>query len=584
MLQSIMRLFGYASEYKKKLLLSVALATGSVAAGILPYFLVQRLIVGLLSPAPALSEAVILSIGIGGLLCAKSVLFAWSTACSHKAAYRILRNIRLLLAQKLTKLPLGYVLERDSGVLKKVMENDVEELERFLAHNIPETVSSAIVPLGVLIYLFVLDWRMALSFLVLLPLAVLFYYWMMRGSKEKMAHYYAAADTMNAVIVEYVGGMKEIKAFNQSGSSFSRYRGAVLDYRRYVLDWYKSSWPMMSAYSVFLGATTVTVLPTGLWLTLSGGLELPVLVLFLLISLGFAAPLLKISEFADGIILVAGAEQNIHAVLSEQEMQKSDTAGYAQNNDIAFRQVDFSYGEKQVLHQVTFTAEAGKSLAIVGSSGGGKSTIAKLICRFWDVDSGSILLGGIDIRQLEPEALMSRISFVFQDTFLFNISLEDNLRIGKPDATFDEVKEAAKKARCHDFILQTEQGYGTMAGSGGNRLSGGERQRICIAKAILKNAPILLLDEATASIDPDSEEEIQDALGELVKGKTLIVIAHRIRTIMGFNKIVVVDQGHIESSGTHMELLDKSPAYKKLYAAYAKTENWQLGAAEVESC
>lgn len=584
MLQSIKRLFGYAGGYKKKMLLSVALATGSVAAGILPYFLVQRLIIGLLAPAPALREAVILCVGIACLLLAKSVLFAWSTATSHKAAYRILRNIRLSLAEKLTKLPLGYVLERDSGALKKVMENDVEELERFLAHNIPETVSSAVVPLGILTYLFFLDWRMALSFLALIPLAVLFYFLMMRGSKKKMTSYYAAVDTMNAVVVEYVGGMKEIKAFNQSGSSFSRYRNAVEGYRRCVLDWYKSSWPMMSAYSVLLGATTVTMLPIGLWLTLSGSLELPVLILFLLISLGFAAPLLKLSEFADGIILVAGAEQNIHAVLSEQEMHEPGMDNQPQNNDIAFRWVDFSYGEKQVLHQVTFTAESGKSLAIVGSSGGGKSTIAKLMCRFWDVDSGSILLGGVDIRHLEPEILMSHISFVFQDTFLFNISLEDNIRVGKPDATFEEVTEAAKKARCHEFILKTGQGYGTIAGSGGNRLSGGERQRICIARALLKNAPILLLDEATASIDPDSEEEIQDALGELVKGKTLIVIAHRIRTIMGFDKIVVVDQGHIESSGTHTQLLNKSEAYKKLYAAYAKTENWQLGAAEVKTC
>ena len=584
MLESMKRLFGHASDYKKKMIGSVVLAIGSVAAGVFPYFIVHRLIVELIRENPGRKILVVYSVLIGLLLILKSVLFSWSTSTSHQAAYRILRNIRLALADKITKLPLGYVLERDSGVLKKVIENDVEELERFLAHNIPETISSIVVPVMVVIYLFTLDGGMAVSFIIFIPLAVLCYYLMMRGSKAKMKHYYNAVDKMNGVVVEYVGGMKEIKAFNQSDSSFTRYRNAIENYRHYVLVWYQSSWPLMSAYYVLLGATAAAVLPVGLIRSLNGTLEVTTLILFLLISLSFSAPLIKLSEFADGIILVIAAEQNIHGILSEPDMEIREHIEQPKDHNIEFHEVNFSYGEKPVLKEVSFIAKANESLAIVGSSGGGKSTIAKLMCRFWDVDSGKITLGGVDIRDLPVTVLMNQISFVFQDTFLFNVSLEDNIRVGKPEATTQEVIEAAKRAKCHEFIMKTEFGYQTLAGSAGGRLSGGERQRICIARAILKNAPILLLDEATASIDPDSEEEIQDALGELARGKTLIVIAHRIRTIMSFDKIIVVNEGHIEAGGTHLELLAISETYQRLYQAYATTESWKITRAEAELC
>lgn len=583
MIQSVRRLLGYANEYKKKMLLSVLLAVGSVAAGILPYFAIQRFAMELLRPGAEGSRLMLLALMIGALLILKTVLFAASTTESHKAAYRILRNIRASLADKLTRLPLGYVLERDSGTIKKVMENDVEELERFLAHNIPETVSSAVVPFAVLLYLFFVDWRMALSFLAFIPFAVLFYWLMMRGSKDKMGKYYRSVDRMNAVVVEYVNGMKEIKAFNQAEGSFSRFREAVNNYREYVLDWYKSCWPVMSAYYVLIQATTVSVLPTGLCLLKAGSLALPELVLFLLISMSFAAPLVKLAEFADGIILIVNAEENIHAVLTEREQKAAARAPFVAGHTIAFDGVSFAYDTEKVLRSVSFTAGAAKTTAIIGPSGSGKSTIAKLICRFWDVNEGSIRIGGADVRDLPPKVLMDLVSFVFQDTFLFNISIGDNIRIGKPDATDEEVVEAAKKARCHDFIMNTGRGYDTLAGDAGNRLSGGERQRICIARAILKNAPILILDEATASIDPDSEEQIQEALGALAKGKTLIVIAHRIRTVMGFDQIIVLRNGEVEASGTHEALLESSGVYQSIFAAYSQTENWRVGAEGGES-
>jgi ATP-binding cassette subfamily B protein len=382
---------------------------------------------------------------------------------------------------------------------------------------------------------------------------------------------------MNAVVVEYVNGMKEIKAFNQSEGAFSRFRESIQKYRLYVLDWFEACWPLMSAYYVFIQASIVSVLPAGLYLIMNNGLDISVLVLFLLVSMGFAAPLIKLSEFADGIIAVAVAEQNVQAILSEPEMPIWNTSNKPRNHTITFSNVSFAYDREPVLRDVSFKAEEGKSLAIIGPSGSGKSTIAKLICRFWDIDSGSVCIGGVNIQDISPEKIMNMVSFVFQDTFLFNITLGENIRIGKPDASDAEIIDAARKARCHDFITRTRDGYDTPAGDAGCRLSGGEKQRICIARAILKNAPILIMDEATASIDPDSEEQIQEALGAMAKGKTLIVIAHRIRTVMNFDRIVVLNEGCICAQGRHEALLSSSSLYKSIFEAYKRTENWIVG-------
>ena len=582
---SLKRLFIMAGQGKNSMIGSIFCAIASVAAGIVPYFIIQQFILELLSSDVNLKTSVVFAVFTAIFLILKTVLFIISTNLSHKAAYNILYNIRIKLALKLTRLPPGYVLERDSGIIKRVMENDVEELERFLAHNIPETISSMIVPIVVLIYLFTLDFRMAFAMLIFIPFAVLFYLLMMKGSKEKMECYYKAADKMNAVIVEYVNGMKEIKAFNQSSSSFSRFQEAIENYRKYVLEWYKSAWPLMSAYFIFTGSTLVSVLPFGLYFMMKGSLTVSAFLLFSLVSMGFASPLLKLTEFADSIILVINAEQNINSILSEQEMYTAKDMLIPKDNTVSFQNVSFSYdGEdgSRALSEVSFKIAEGQMSAILGASGSGKSTIAKLICRFWDADRGSVMVGGVDVRDINPQLLMEKISFVFQDTFLFNLSIADNIRIGKPDADRQEIVDVAKLARCHDFIMKLSNGYDTMAGDAGNRLSGGERQRICIARAILKNAPILILDEATAGIDPDSEEQIQEAIGELAKNKTLIVIAHRIRTIIGFEQILVMDRGKLMDVGTHEDLLKTSCLYKKIYAAYSLTESWTMGEKEKE--
>ncbi len=568
-------------QHKCSMVLSILCAIASVGAGMVPYFIMKLFIIALQSHDATPEKLIGFAILVFLFLALKTVLFLISTGLSHKAAYNILYNIRLKLAEKLIRLPLGYVLEKDSGVIKKVMENDVEELERFLAHNIPETVSSAVVPIAVLIYLAFLDFRLTLLILIFIFFAVLFYLLMMRGSKEKMDQYYEASNNMNAVIVEYVNGMKEIKAFNQSESLFFRFQNAVEDYKKYVLDWYRDTWPLMAAYFVFISSTTAAILPMGLYLIMKGSLTLEVLLIFLLISIGFAAPFLKLTEFADSIMLVINAEQNINSILSEQEMPISSHNFIPKDNSVSFQNVSFSYDdESTALSNVSFKIVERQSTAIIGPSGSGKSTIAKLICRFWDAEQGKIMIGDADIKSIHPKTLMEKISFVFQDTFLFNLSIADNIRIGKPDASERDIISAAKLAGCHDFILSMPKGYDTVVGNSGNRLSGGERQRICIARAILKNAPILVLDEATSNIDPDNEEQIQKAIGELSKNKTLIVIAHRIRTVMGFEKILVMNGGSMEAVGTHKQLLETNPLYKKMYDAYSYTENWVLGGEE----
>lgn len=578
MVNSIKRLLRLSGEYKLKMIISIICAIISVAAGLVPYFFISKFLVNIIGGNLLPYNLYMTALGVGIFLIIKSVFFLYSTKLAHKAAYRILRNMRLQLTEKLISLPLGYVLERDSGVIKKVLENDVEELERFLAHNIPETISNCIVPIAVIFYLGFLDWRLTLAIIICIPIAVIFYLLMMRGNKEKMMKYYSAVDNMNAIVVEYINGMKEIKVFNQSEHSFARFKNSIQNYRLYVISWYRLCWPFMSAYFILFQSSLVTVLPIGLYFYVQGTLEISKLTLFVLISLGFATPLIKVTEFADGIALVVNAEHNIHSILLESELWKKENPICPSGNEIRFHNVSFSYNDTEnVLCNLSFTVEEGCSFAIVGESGSGKSTIAKLMCRFWDVNYGRIEFGGVDICNINHNELMNRVSFVFQDTFLFNISVGDNIRIGKPEASNEEVIQAAKLAKCHDFIMELERGYDTLAGDAGGRFSGGERQRICIARAILKNSPILILDEATASIDPDCEEQIQEAIGELAKNKTLIVIAHRIQTIMNFDKILVLNEGKICASGTHDELLEKSTEYQKIFQAYIDTENWTIG-------
>ena len=580
---SIKRMFELAGRYKSRMIAAVVLAILSVAAGMIPYFIIQRIIMEFVSGVPDSVYLRNLAVFAGAAYLLKVTLFGKATSLSHGAAYRILYNIRLKVADKLARLPMGYYSEKASGKIKKVMLEDVEQLERFLAHYIPETTSNLVIPIVLTVYLFMLDWRMALFMLLTIPLTVLAFMLMMRGYKEKTEKYHRSAEEMNETIVEYINGISVIKAFNQTSESYKKYSGSIRTYQKFVLDWFKSCWPYMSAYFVIMPANLVAVLPAGAYFYLNGSLDLSVFILFIVISMGFSSPIIKLTEFMDGISLVTASESRINDILQEKELLNAQKEGTVPPDySISFSDVRFSYGDTETIKGISFFAEKGTSTALVGPSGSGKSTLAKLLARFWDLDSGRIDIGGVNIRDIPIEQLMEKVGFVFQDVFLFDVSIKENIRMGRRDATDEEVIEAAKLAQCHDFIMKTDNGYDTFIGDFGNRLSGGEKQRISIARAILRNAPVIVLDEATSSIDPENEDKIQEAINNLTCGKTLIVIAHRLSTIINCDQILVVDDGEVEAKGRHEELLEKCPLYRSMWEAHVETMGWTFEAKGAE--
>jgi ATP-binding cassette subfamily B protein len=565
-----------AGDFKGQMIASVLLATLSVALGIIPFFIMHRIVVDVMAGTADFKHTSPLAVAAGVCLVMKVLTSFRSTVLSHRVAYRILFNIRISLAKKFVDLPLGFVNKHASGTLKKIMVDDVEKLEIFLAHNIPETMSSCIVPVFIIVYMFFLDWRMALALLSTIPLSYIAFLLMMKDSNVKMQEFNDATEHVNGTIVEYVKGMAVIKAFNQTTTSFEKYSHSLTRYLNYVLEWFEYCWPYMSAYFVLITAGIVVVLPAGAYFYTNGSLDMATYILFMLIALGFSKPFLKLSEFSDSIALITLSEQNINNTLKEKELYKTDLNLIPGAYDVKFSNIRFAYNEKEVLHKISFTAKQGTTTALVGPSGSGKSTIAKLIARFWDVNSGKLTIGGIEIKEINAESLMDMVSFVFQDVFLFNDSIMENIRIGKQGATDEAVVQAAKRAMCHDFILKTENGYKTVVGTDGNKLSGGERQRISIARALLRDAPIIVLDEATAFTDPENEDKIQESINNLIKNKTLIVIAHRLSTVMHSEKIIVLDEGHILGDGTHEELLGNSPLYRNMWNAHIDAMDWEF--------
>lgn len=576
MIESIKRLFDMAGEYKQKMLLSVFLAMTNVIFGILPFFMIYKIIVEVMEGNAGFNSTGTLAVIAGCCLVLKVLAFSASTSLSHRVAYRILYNMRIALANKIADLPLGFLTARQSGTIKKVMLDDVEKLEQFLAHNIPETISSIIIPIFVALYMFFLDWRMALALLSTIPLSYAAFVFMMKDYDIKITEFSRATEHMNNTIVEYVKGMAVIKAFNQTTKSFEKYNNALDRYQKHVFDWFKACWPYMGIYFVIITANIIVVLPVGAWFYTSGSLELSKYILFMLIALGFSAPLIKLTEFFDGLALISNSEQRVNEILQEKELYKSQKNLKPDDYDIRVSNIRFSYDRTEVIKKISFHAKQGTTTALVGPSGSGKSTIAKLIARFWDVNSGQITIGGVDIKEIALENLMEIVSFVFQDVFLFNDSIKENIRIGRRNATDAEVIKAAKQAMCHDFIMKTEKGYETDVGDDGCKLSGGERQRLSIARSILRNAPIIVLDEATAFTDPENEDRIQESLNRLTKDKTVIVIAHRLSTIIFSEQIIVLNEGEIQNVGTHNELLKDSILYKSMWQAHINAMDWQF--------
>ena len=544
---------------------AVLSAVVGVLFGMLPYFAAAQIILGLLKGEESTQYYLIwCAVALVGFLL-RATLYSLALSQSHKATFAILKSIREKVLEKLPKMPLGTILDTSSGQMKQVIVDQVESMERPLAHLLPEMTANVLGPVCILIYLFVLDWRMALLSLVSIPVGMAFMMAVMAGYGKQYEGSVKTTQAMNSAIVEYIGGIEVIKAFNQGKQSYARFSDSVKANASYFYHWMKSCQMPVSLARAISPTTMITILPVG-WLLYTGGsLPIETFITTIVLSLGIAGPLLAAMDFVDSLAKVGTIVGSVDAILNGAEQDHGETPAEFQGRDIQLSHVSFGYhADKEVLHDVSLTIPAGTMTAFVGPSGSGKSTIAKLIAGFWDVTEGRITLGGVDVKTVEPETLFKNYAIVFQDVMLFDETVMENIRLGRGDATDEEVMAAARAAQCEEFIQRLPQGYQTNIGENGSALSGGERQRISIARALLKNAPIVLLDEATASMDAESETLIQDALSVLLKDKTVMVIAHRMRTVANADKIVVLDDGKVSEMGTPAELMKKGGLYAHL--------------------
>lgn len=484
------------------------------------------------------------------------------------------------------KMPLGYTQEKGSGYFKNTLMDELERMEYPLAHAIPETTSGVLLPFAIMIMLFILDWRMGLAVAVPAIATLLFYLPMYLGiMNEFVGTYYGALNNMNSRVIEYISGIKEIKIFGRTKDAYSKYEESIDQYKNSTLSLYYKMYLATSPAMVLLSSILISVLCVGGTLYCLGTLPASMYLFTIVISLAIGAPLLKLTEFMDNFFSIQNGMHMVEDILSAPEIiQSSQMHIDLPNHEIAFQHVSFAYDEKDVLKDFTLVFRENQKTALVGPSGSGKTTIANLIARFWDVTSGKITMGDIDYRDIPLAQLMENINYVTQDPFLFNLSIRENIKIGKPTATDEEVEAAAEAAQCTEFISKLEYGYDTLVGDAGSKLSGGQRQRIIIARAILRNAPILILDEATAFSDMENQQKLQMSLNALCKDKTLIIIAHRLSTILDCDQIVVVDDGRLNACGTHEELLKSSELYRNMWEISQASVRWSIKAEEVKTC
>ncbi|MCT4564438.1 MAG: ABC transporter ATP-binding protein/permease [Maledivibacter sp.] len=576
MISSIKGLINICLQEKRKFSFSVVFGFISVIFSIIPYYCTFRVITEIYYSNYQIRNYIIWAI-LGIIM--RFSCFAISSYISHMATADLLYGIRLEMLNKLEGLSLGVVMQGNSGYYKKLIVEDVEGLEKFLAHHVPEVSSSLGVPIAVGILLFALDWRMALATVIIIPIAYKILSGMMQGSEEKMENYSKSLMDMNFSIIEYIQGMTVIKSFNKTDVARAKIETTVDNFKYHVLDWYKACWKYMSGFSILIKANLLVLLPTAGLLFLKGKIDISTIIFFFLMSFSFSVPLVKLGEFTDTMPMISQSYEQIKQFLSMEELKNCKKTVKFKNHSIEFKNVSFSYeDDKQVIKDISFVARGGELTALVGESGCGKSTIAKLAARFWDVDSGEILIGGIPVKEIPFQQLMDNISFVFQDTIIFHDTLRNNIRMGKPDATDEEIMEAAKLASCKDLV--TQKGLDTVIGGTDIKLSGGEKQRIAIARAILKDAPIIILDEATASCDAESQMEIQSAISNLSKNKTVLVIAHRLSTIEDANKIIALSEGIVKEEGLHFQLLAINGLYHNMYKKYQESLNFKINREE----
>ena len=590
------KVFEYAGSHKKTIHLASFIMLLSVIMGVVPFLFAYQIINPLiLGQNLEFTRLVILLAGILICLVLQALLGGLGLNMSHKAAYNTLFGLRTSLQKKMENLPLGAIEEKGTGAIKKMYVDDIGSLEVLLAHSLPEGIANLIVPVMVYIAMFFVDWRLALMSLASIPLSIVAMMIMYSAGMKKMGPYYMASGKMNNTIIEYVNGMEVVKVFNKQTESYQRFSKDVGDYRDYALAWYKTAWPWMALYSALLPCTIILTLPLGGYFAYMGYVSLSDLILVLCLSLSIGLPLLKALGFLPTMPQLNYKISALEDALNIEPLKQGENRFKGIDHTISYDNVTFGYqlskmGEngqpetyiKNVIHNVSFTAKVGEKTAIVGESGSGKSTLAKLLIHYYDVLEGSISIGGQNLQDMSLKALNKEISYVSQDQYLFNTSLLENIRIGNLSATDEEVIEAAKKAQCMEFLDKLPNGIYSLAGEAGKMLSGGERQRISLARAILKNAPIVVLDEATAYADPENEEKMEAAIAELVKGKTLIVIAHKLPAIVDADQILVMNHGRLVANGKHNDLLESSADYRKLWDATLFSKDWKISRKEGE--
>lgn len=571
----------YAGPYKRLTMLSAFVILIAVLMSVLPFLFVYQIITPLvMGEAVDVTYIGIRVLGVAACLILHACFYVKGLSMSHEAAFNILFRLRVSLQKRMEKLPLGEIQEKGIGSMKRMFVDDVDSIELLLAHALPEGFGNVTIPIIVYISLFAVDWKLALMSLASLPIGLLAMVVMYRIGMKDMKNYYAAGKVMNNTIVEYINGMEVVKVFNKDGESYKRFEKDITAYRDFTLSWYKACWPWMAIYNSILPCTLILTLPLGSWFVLKGYSTLADLILVMCLSLSLGVPLLKAMGFLPSLPQINYKIEMLENMFNTAPLKQTTDEFKGNGHTVVFDRVSFAYKEETVADQINLTIPQGQKTALVGESGSGKSTLAKLLVHYYDTNQGTISIGGQDICQMSLEALNTQISYVSQEQFLFNTSLMENIRIGRLSATDEEVLEAAKKAQCMEFLEKLPKGIHTLAGDSGKQLSGGQRQRITLARAILKDAPIVVLDEAMAFTDPENEEKMEAAISEVVRGKTLLVIAHRLPSVKNADQICVMSKGKIIATGRHEELIVGCEEYQKLWNASIDSANWKVESAK----
>ena len=564
----------WAGQKRSAYVWSVVLAVLNVVFKIIPYFIIADVVKLFLDGNKNFTEYMIKAVWIALSFVIAELFHSLSTALSHKATFTVLANIRKACCEKLARVPLGYVKDTSSGTFKNILVERIDSIETTLAHIVPEFTSNLLAPVIILIYFFMTDWRLALWSLVPVVVGFLSYFGMMIDYKPSFERTVKTTKDLNDAAVEYIDGIEVIKAFGKTESSYAKFTKAAMAYADSFISWMKRCSIFHALMMVVTPYTLLTVLPFGAHYVENGTLTISGFIMCIILSLGIVGPLITVGSYTDDLGKIGVIVDEVVGILEQPELKRpKKSAAVPKDNSITLTDVRFGYHEKEILHGVNMKLEAGTVNAIVGPSGSGKSTIAKLIASLWDVNSGSIQIGGVDIKQMSLTDFNRKIAYVAQDNYLFNESVRENIRQGNPDVTDEQIIEVTKKSGCYDFIMQLENGFDTIVGGAGGHLSGGERQRISIARAMLKDAPIVILDEATAYTDPENEAILQNSIAKLVAGKTLIVIAHRLSTVKDSDQIFVVNDGNVAAHGTHDELLAACPLYKEMWNAHISVKD-----------